>query len=295
MITNFQNINSYNGAPVQKPTNKLLYNGQYNHYPKPVIGKNTVPLTLKAYLIDSANPDLETVLDSSYSSGLDFGLTYATDRKREIIFILNPLLDVASSHFYTFYLKVKATATSVNKGSEPAEITTDLTFINLDDASEKWATLPVTWNNRPDDWVTFGYVEYQPAFGQVMVHDEAGGGKITGSEYPFPTSLVFGEFSTYAENFSYEFSPPITPQGDEKNGWFMYFGPQVDIPQYSLPELGFALKWSVSNRFYTPYEDSNGNPVQINDQYLDINCKFYGYEFYIDPVVSDSTKNLSEY
>jgi hypothetical protein len=243
---------------------------------RPVVGQASSVCSVDAYLIDSANPDTETKLDASYPEGLAFGKDYATDRKTEIIFKLNPLVEHAASHYYVHWLALRATIEVVNRGTEAAELNGKLHLRELDDISDKWATLPVTWNNRESGWTTEELWSVNPEFNELFVNNNVGGGT-TGydEEYPQQTSIVPGGKYTYTEELTYEFAQDLDPLTDETRYWN-----SVNFDA-TLPEIGWALKWSYSQRYYVPGEDEGGWPIQINDQFLDINCKFYGYKFFM--------------
>lgn len=247
---------------------------------RPVVYGGSSLHTLTAYLIDSANPDTETKLDASYPDGLAFGKDYDTDRKREIIFKMNPL----PARLYAYYLALRATIEVVNRGPEAADLTGALHMRRLDDADDKWASLPVTWGNRESWWTTEETLAAPLYFNQFFVYHEVGGGYTDYDVYyPYPTSIVPGGKYTYSEELTYAFSQDTLAVSEEKQYWNnVTFDHDIDpYGAQSLPEIGWALKWSFSNRYHVPGEDGFGNPIQIYDQHMDINCKFYGYDFYV--------------
>jgi len=237
---------------------------------RPVAGSSSSPIALDAYLIDSANPDTELRLDTRYPDGLEFGKVYDTDRKREIIFKMQPLLEASASHYYTYWLALRATIEVVNRGSQAADLTESLRLKRLTDLTYKWATLPVTWNNREATWKTEG--DSGTSVGDHNFINNTYGGGFTDYDVfaPYPTSIVPGQGATFTEIATYEFNQELSPLSGEDQYWNCV----IPIEYNTLPKLGFALKWSLSGRQVGWFDG-------FDDQNMDINCKFYGYKWFV--------------
>lgn len=148
----------YNGVG-RPPLNELGYNGLREHKYQPVV-QSVSANSVTAYLIDSDNPDTETLIGTvdSATGLLDtpqtFGFTGSAGRTREIVFVLEKVKDTGLSEVVlTLVPSVSLVFTNSTGGIRTFAGECELSGLN------PAFTGSITWNNRSATWYDRVFVE----------------------------------------------------------------------------------------------------------------------------------------